>query len=58
MAFQIRDDLLDFTKPKEAIGKPAGADLRNGNITRRCYTPSTIQPLHLESGALAPLCGG
>lgn len=33
MAFQIRDDLLDFTKPKEAIGKPAGADLRNGNIT-------------------------
>lgn len=33
MAFQIRDDLLDFTKPKESIGKPAGADLRNGNIT-------------------------
>lgn len=33
MAFQIRDDLLDFTQPKEAIGKPAGADLRNGNIT-------------------------
>ncbi|AYB46835.1 polyprenyl synthetase family protein [Paenibacillus lautus] len=33
MAFQIQDDLLDFTKPKEAIGKPAGADLRNGNIT-------------------------
>ncbi len=33
MAFQIRDDLLDFTEPKEAIGKPAGADLRNGNIT-------------------------
>ncbi|MGG3283365.1 polyprenyl synthetase family protein [Paenibacillus solani] len=33
MAFQIRDDLLDFTKSKEAIGKPAGADLRNGNIT-------------------------
>lgn len=33
MAFQIRDDLLDFTKPREAIGKPAGADLRNGNIT-------------------------
>lgn len=33
MAFQIRDDLLDFTQSKEAIGKPAGADLRNGNIT-------------------------
>jgi heptaprenyl diphosphate synthase len=33
MAFQIRDDLLDFTRSKESIGKPAGADLRNGNIT-------------------------
>lgn len=33
MAFQIRDDLLDFTQSKETIGKPAGADLRNGNIT-------------------------
>jgi heptaprenyl diphosphate synthase len=33
MSFQIKDDILDFTAPESAIGKPAGADLRNGNIT-------------------------
>ncbi|MHA7963999.1 polyprenyl synthetase family protein [Paenibacillus sp. CAU 1782] len=33
MAFQIKDDVLDFAEKKETIGKPAGADLRNGNIT-------------------------
>jgi len=33
LAFQIRDDVLDFTAPQASIGKPAGADLRNGNIT-------------------------
>lgn len=33
MAFQIKDDVLDFAEKKEKIGKPAGADLRNGNVT-------------------------
>lgn len=33
MAFQIRDDVLDFVQSPDAIGKPAGADLRNGNVT-------------------------
>ncbi len=33
MAFQIRDDLLDFTQQAAAIGKPVGADLRNGIVT-------------------------
>lgn len=33
MAFQIQDDLLDFTHTRETIGKPAGADLRSGNVT-------------------------
>lgn len=33
MAFQIRDDVLDFTQSVEVIGKPAGADLMNGNVT-------------------------
>lgn len=33
MAFQIRDDVLDFVQSADTIGKPAGADLRNGNVT-------------------------
>lgn len=33
MAFQIKDDVLDFAEKKESLGKPAGADLRNGIIT-------------------------
>lgn len=33
MSFQIRDDLLDFTQTQEKLGKPAGTDLMNGQIT-------------------------
>lgn len=33
MAFQITDDILDFTGTEKQLGKPAGGDLRNGNIT-------------------------
>ncbi len=33
MAFQITDDLLDFTASEEKLGKPVGSDLRQGNIT-------------------------
>lgn len=33
MAFQITDDILDFTATKEQLGKPAGGDLLQGNIT-------------------------
>lgn len=33
MAFQIRDDLLDFIQTEEKLGKPAGADLMNGHVT-------------------------
>lgn len=33
MAFQIVDDLLDFTGDEEATGKPAGLDLREHKIT-------------------------
>ncbi|WP_139489170.1 polyprenyl synthetase family protein [Brevibacillus dissolubilis] len=33
MAFQVRDDILDFTGTEQQLGKPAGSDLRQGNIT-------------------------
>ncbi len=33
LAFQIVDDILDFTSPTEILGKPAGADLASGNLT-------------------------
>jgi len=39
MAFQIADDVLDFTGDEAQLGKPAGSDLRQGLITlpTLCY---------------------
>jgi octaprenyl-diphosphate synthase len=33
IAFQIVDDILDFTSTEEALGKPAGSDLVHGTLT-------------------------
>lgn len=33
MAFQVMDDILDFTGDDRTLGKPAGSDLRQGTLT-------------------------
>jgi octaprenyl-diphosphate synthase len=33
MAFQIVDDLLDFTEPEAVTGKPSGQDLKEHKVT-------------------------
>ncbi|WP_379127949.1 polyprenyl synthetase family protein [Paenibacillus sp. sgz500958] len=47
MSFQIQDDLLDFTQSADVLGKPAGSDLRHGQVT----LPVLIA---LENPQLAP----
>jgi geranylgeranyl pyrophosphate synthase len=33
LAFQVVDDILDFTSSEAQLGKPVGSDLRQGTIT-------------------------
>src|SRR5207237_9519916 len=33
LAFQVVDDILDFTSTAQELGKPVGGDLRQGTIT-------------------------
>jgi geranylgeranyl pyrophosphate synthase len=42
LAFQIVDDVLDFTGEQASVGKPVGSDLRHGLITLPtiCYSES------------------
>jgi len=49
-AFQLTDDLLDFTATSEQLGKPAFSDLREGKLTLPMLTlleraPDEVRPL-------------
>ena len=49
-AFQLTDDLLDFTATSEQLGKPAFSDLREGKLTLPVLTlmeraPDDVRPL-------------
>lgn len=44
LAFQIVDDILDFTSSDEVLGKPACSDLRSGNLTAPVLYAIAEQP--------------
>ena len=44
LAFQIVDDILDFTSTDEVLGKPAGSDLKSGNLTAPVLYAMQEQP--------------
>ena len=44
IAFQIIDDILDFTGSENKVGKPVGNDLRNGIITAPAIFAVQIEP--------------
>jgi all-trans-nonaprenyl-diphosphate synthase len=48
LAFQIVDDILDFTGSTDTLGKPVGSDLKSGNLTAPVLFALTEQP-HLKT---------
>ncbi|WP_010631660.1 polyprenyl synthetase family protein [Sporolactobacillus vineae] len=52
MSYQITDDILDFVGTEKQLGKPAGSDLRSGNITLPAFYALQDRQLHDAVAAL------
>lgn len=52
LAYQVKDDLLDFTGVAQTVGKPTKHDLRDGVITLPVIHTLTVHPRRDELGAL------
>lgn len=53
LAFQIVDDLLDFTGEQTAVGKPLGSDLLQGLVTLPAIYYAEMNPDHPDVRSLA-----
>ena len=53
MAFQIMDDVLDFTGEQSTVGKPVGSDLLNGLVTLPAIYFAESHPDNMEVKLLA-----
>jgi octaprenyl-diphosphate synthase len=49
IAFQLIDDILDFTSSEDVLGKAAGADLLGGKVTLPLIYLMLADPAHVES---------
>jgi geranylgeranyl pyrophosphate synthase len=58
IAFQIIDDILDYTEDQSTIGKPAGNDLRQGMVTLPLIYALQEQPNNGLSQQVQPLLNG
>ena len=56
MAFQLVDDVLDFTAREKTLGKPVGGDLREGKVTLPLVTPWNA-PRPRSANWWRPSCG-
>ncbi len=58
IAFQIIDDILDYTQDQSTIGKPAGNDLRQGMVTLPLIYALQEQPQNGLAQQVQPLLTG
>jgi octaprenyl-diphosphate synthase len=61
MAFQLVDDVLDFTAHENVLGKPVGSDLKEGKLTLPLiYLMREGEPRHRDMvrGVLRDDCAG